>query len=45
LEVPATARWVKMARGGAGAVGLEFAALAPDQHAVIQNYVTALGAE
>jgi serine/threonine-protein kinase len=44
LEVPATARWVKMARG-TGAVGLEFSALAPDQLAVIENYVTAMGAE
>ena len=44
LEVPAIARWVKMARG-TGAVGLEFSALAPDQLAVIENYVTAMGAE
>jgi serine/threonine-protein kinase len=44
LEVPATARWVKMARG-TGAVGLEFAALAPDHHAVIENYVIAMGGE
>ena len=44
LEVPATARWVKMARG-TGAVGLEFVALAPDQLAIIANYVTAMGGE
>ncbi len=45
LEVPATARWVKNAARGAGAVGLEFAALAPDQLTVIENYVTAMGGE
>ncbi len=45
LEVPATARWVKMARGGAGAVGLEFAALLPEQLTVIENYVQAMGGE
>src|SRR5450432_2293860 len=44
LEVPATARWVKMSRG-TGAVGLEFAALAPDYLAVIENYVVAMGGE
>ncbi|HEY0464843.1 MAG TPA: serine/threonine-protein kinase [Polyangiaceae bacterium] len=44
LEVPAIARWVKKARG-TGAIGLEFAALAPDQLAVIENYVTAMGGE
>jgi serine/threonine-protein kinase len=44
LLVSAIARWVKMARG-TGAVGLEFAALAPDQLAVIENYVTAMGGE
>lgn len=44
LEVPATARWVKMARG-TGAVGLQFSALSPDQLAVIENYVTAMGTE
>lgn len=44
LEVPAIARWVKKARG-TGAIGLEFAALAPDQLVVIQNYVTAMGGE
>ena len=44
LEVPAIARWVKKARG-TGAIGLEFAALAPDQLTVIQNYVTAMGGE
>lgn len=44
LEVPAIARWVKKARG-TGAVGLEFSALAPDQLAVIENYVTAMGGE
>jgi serine/threonine-protein kinase len=44
LDVPATARWVKMARG-TGAFGLEFSALAPDHLAVIENYVTAMGAE
>jgi serine/threonine protein kinase len=44
LEVPATARWVKMARG-TGAVGLQFAALGPDHLAVIENYVTAMGGE
>jgi serine/threonine-protein kinase len=44
LEVPAIARWVKMARG-TGAVGLEFSALAPDHHAVIENYVVAMGGE
>ena len=45
LEVPATARWVKSAARGSGAVGLEFVALAPDQLAVIENYVRAMGAE
>ena len=45
LEVPAIARWEKMARGGAGAVGLEFAALLPDHLAVIENYVVAMGGE
>jgi serine/threonine protein kinase len=45
LEVPATARWVKNAARGAGAVGLEFAALAPDHLTVIENYVTAMGGE
>jgi serine/threonine protein kinase len=44
LEVPAIARWVKKARG-TGAIGLEFAALAPDQLSVIENYVTAMGGE
>jgi len=44
LEVPAIARWVKKARG-TGAIGLEFAALAPDQLAVIENYVAAMGGE
>jgi c-di-GMP-binding flagellar brake protein YcgR len=44
LEVPAIARWVKMARG-TGAVGLEFSALAPDHLAVIENYVVAMGGE
>jgi hypothetical protein len=44
LEVPATARWVKMARG-TGAFGLEFSALAPDHLAVIENYVAAMGTE
>jgi serine/threonine protein kinase len=44
LDVPATARWVKMARG-TGAVGLEFADLAPDHLLVIETYVTALGGE
>ncbi|MEI9954699.1 MAG: serine/threonine-protein kinase [Pseudomonadota bacterium] len=44
LEVPAIARWVKKARG-TGAIGLEFAALAPDQLVVIENYVTAMGGE
>ncbi|HEY4159077.1 MAG TPA: serine/threonine-protein kinase, partial [Polyangiaceae bacterium] len=44
LEVPATAKWVKMARG-TGAVGLQFASLPPDAHAVIENYVTAMGGE
>ncbi|HEY5372275.1 MAG TPA: PilZ domain-containing protein, partial [Polyangiaceae bacterium] len=45
LDVPATARWVKNAARGAGAVGLEFAALAPDHLTVIENYVTAMGGE
>jgi serine/threonine protein kinase len=45
IEVPATARWVKNAARGAGAVGLEFAALAPDHLTVIENYVTAMGGE
>jgi hypothetical protein len=45
LEVPATARWVKNAARGTGAVGLEFAALAPDHLTVIENYVTAMGGE
>ncbi|MES1175493.1 MAG: serine/threonine-protein kinase [Myxococcales bacterium] len=45
LEVPATARWVKLARGTGGAVGLQFSSLAPDQLAVIENYVTAMGTE
>jgi len=44
LEVAAIARWVKKAKG-TGAIGLEFAALAPDQLAVIENYVTAMGGE
>jgi len=44
LHVPAIARWVKKARG-TGAIGLEFAALEPDQLAVIENYVTAMGGE
>lgn len=44
LEVPAIARWVKKARG-TGAIGLEFAALAPDQLAVIEHYVSAMGGE
>jgi hypothetical protein len=44
LEVPAIARWVKMARG-TGAVGLEFAALAPDHLVVIESYVVAMGGE
>lgn len=44
LEVPAIARWVKKARG-TGAIGLQFGALAPDQLAVIENYVTAMGGE
>ena len=42
LEVAAIARWVKKARG-TGAVGLEFAALAPSHLAVIENYVIAMG--
>jgi serine/threonine protein kinase len=45
LEAPAIARWVKNAARGTGAVGLEFAALAPDHLTVIQNYVTAMGGE
>jgi PilZ domain len=45
LEVPATARWVKSAARGTGAVGLEFAALAPDHLKVIESYVTAMGGE
>ena len=45
LEVPATARWVKTARNNQGAVGLEFKALSPDQLAVIENYVAAMGTE
>jgi serine/threonine protein kinase len=44
LEVPAIARWVKKARG-TGAIGLEFAAIAPDQLAVIEHYVSAMGGE
>ena len=44
LEVSAIARWVKKARG-TGAVGLEFSALSPDQLAVIENYVAAMGGE
>ncbi len=44
LEVPAIARWVKMARG-TGAVGLEFSALAPEYLNVIENFVTAMGGE
>jgi len=44
LEVPAIARWVKMARG-TGAVGLEFSALAPEHLSVIENYVQAMGGE
>ncbi len=43
--MPATARWVKLARSTGGAVGLEFTGLAPDQLAVIENYVTAMGTE
>jgi len=45
LEVPAIARWVKLARGSGGAVGLEFQALAPEHLNVIENYVTAMGGE
>ncbi len=44
LDVPATARWVKMARG-TGAVGLEFSPLAPEYLMVIESYVTAMGGE
>lgn len=44
IAVHAVARWVKKARG-TGAIGLEFAALAPDQLAVIEHYVTAMGGE
>jgi serine/threonine protein kinase len=44
LEVPAIARWVKMARG-TGAVGLEFCALASEHLSVIQTFVTAMGGE
>jgi serine/threonine protein kinase len=44
LEVAAIARWVKKARG-TGAIGLEFAALAPEQLALIETYVTAMGGE
>lgn len=44
LEVPAIARWVKKARG-TGAIGLEFAALSPEQLAVIEHYVSAMGGE
>jgi serine/threonine protein kinase len=44
LDVPATARWVRMARG-TGAVGLEFTELLPDHLTVIENYVTAMGGE
>jgi serine/threonine protein kinase len=44
LDVPAIARWVKKARG-TGAIGLEFSALAPEQLAVVENYVTAMGGE
>ncbi|MEP7053149.1 MAG: PilZ domain-containing protein, partial [Pseudomonadota bacterium] len=44
LEVPATARWVKMARG-TGAVGLEFRALTSEHLTVIETFVTAMGGE
>jgi serine/threonine-protein kinase len=44
VELPATARWVKMARG-TGAFGLEFTVLAPEAHATITQYVTALGGQ
>ena len=44
IAVPAIARWVKKARG-TGAIGLEFAALSPDQLSVIGHYVTAMGGE
>ncbi|HKO52637.1 MAG TPA: serine/threonine-protein kinase [Polyangiaceae bacterium] len=44
LQVPAIARWLKKARG-IGAIGLEFRALEPDQLAVIENYVAAMGGE
>ncbi|MEO7035224.1 MAG: serine/threonine-protein kinase [Polyangiaceae bacterium] len=44
LDVPAIARWVKMARG-TGAVGLEFSALAAEYLTVIENFVTAMGGE
>jgi len=44
LEVPAIARWVKMARG-TGAVGLEFSALAAEHLSVIETFVTAMGGE
>lgn len=44
VEIGATARWVKAARV-TGAVGLEFTALPPSAHDVIERYVTMMGGE
>jgi serine/threonine-protein kinase len=44
LELEATARWVKAARA-TGAVGLQFSALPPEAHEVIERYVTMMGGE
>lgn len=44
IEIDATARWVKAARA-TGAVGLQFSALPPTAHEVIERYVTMMGGE
>jgi c-di-GMP-binding flagellar brake protein YcgR len=44
IEIGATARWVKAARA-TGAVGLQFSALPPEAHDVIDRYVTMMGGE
>jgi serine/threonine protein kinase len=44
IEIGATARWVKAARA-TGAVGLQFSALPPEAHEVIERYVTMMGGE
>lgn len=44
IEIGATARWVKAARV-TGAVGLQFTALPPQAHEIIERYVTMMGGE